>query len=205
MPIEVTCGSCNRRLRVPDKTAGKKIKCPKCQGVIQVPDTAPAEAAVPAMAATQAAAEAWYVKTDDGEDYGPVGRGELDQWAAEGRLNADCQLLLEGGEQWQWASDVYPDLDPKTASAGAGVQHSGDASMHEEVSDKKKIVAGLLGIFLGSLGVHRFYLGYTGIGIAQIAVTICTCGIGGWWGIIEGIMILLGSMDRDADGRKLAE
>ena len=44
---------------------------------------------------------------------------------------------------------------------------------------KSKMAAGLLGIFLGSWGVHRFYLGYTGIGIAQIAVTICTCGVGG--------------------------
>jgi len=69
--------------------------------------------------------------------------------------------------------------------------------------EKSKIAAGLLGIFLGGLGVHRFYLGYTGIGIAQIAVSFVTCGIGSIWGFIEGILILTGSMDKDAKGNSL--
>ena len=58
---------------------------------------------------------------------------------------------------------------------------------------------------MGGIGVHRFYLGFVGIGIAQILVTMITCGIGGWWGIIEGIMILTGSIDRDVDGLVLRE
>lgn len=69
---------------------------------------------------------------------------------------------------------------------------------------KSRMTAGLLGIFLGALGVHRFYLGYTSIGVLQILVTIATCGIGGFWGIIEGILILSGSgIKTDADGRPL--
>jgi TM2 domain-containing membrane protein YozV len=69
---------------------------------------------------------------------------------------------------------------------------------------KSRMTAGLLGIFLGALGVHRFYLGYTSIGVLQILVTIATCGIGGFWGIIEGILILGGSgIKTDADGRPL--
>ncbi|MEK7727040.1 MAG: TM2 domain-containing protein [candidate division KSB1 bacterium] len=70
---------------------------------------------------------------------------------------------------------------------------------------KSKLVGGLLGIFLGGFGVHRFYLGYTGIGIAQIAVTIVTCGIGAIWGLIEGILILTGSMNTDAKGQALKD
>ena len=50
---------------------------------------------------------------------------------------------------------------------------------------KSRLVAGLLGIFLGGFGVHRFYLGWTGIGIAQIVVTILTCGLGALWGLVE--------------------
>ena len=69
---------------------------------------------------------------------------------------------------------------------------------------KSRQTAGLLGIFLGGVGVHRFYLGYTSIGVLQILVTIATCGIGGFWGIIEGILILGGSgIKTDADGRPL--
>ncbi len=72
---------------------------------------------------------------------------------------------------------------------------------------KSRLVAGLLGILLGSLGIHRFYLGYVGIGIAQIAVTILTLGFGAIWGFIEGIMILVGaeSFRRDAKGVPLKE
>jgi TM2 domain-containing membrane protein YozV len=64
----------------------------------------------------------------------------------------------------------------------------------------------LLGILLGGLGVHRFYLGYIGIGIAQIIVTICTFGVGHFWGLIEGILILTGStITTDAEGRPLKD
>ena len=71
---------------------------------------------------------------------------------------------------------------------------------------KSRVTAGLLGIFLGQFGVHRFYLGYTSIGVLQILVTIATCGIGGLWGFIEGILILTGSaIKTDADGRPLRQ
>ncbi|WP_372458073.1 TM2 domain-containing protein [Mycobacterium fragae] len=72
------------------------------------------------------------------------------------------------------------------------------------LSDKSKLTAGLLEIFLGSFGVGRFYLGYTGIGVAQIAATWLTCGIGGIWPLIDGIMMLTGKVP-DAEGRILRE
>lgn len=56
----------------------------------------------------------------------------------------------------------------------------------------------LLAIFLGGLGVHRFYTGHTGIGIAQL-VTLGGCGI---WSLIDIIMIATGSF-KDAEGNPL--
>src|SRR5512140_3523 len=77
---------------------------------------------------------------------------------------------------------------------------------------KSKLAAGLLGIFLGFLGIHRFYLGYTNIAIAQLILGILgivTCGIttvaSSIWGLIEGIMILAGSIDKDAAGQPLKD
>ena len=70
---------------------------------------------------------------------------------------------------------------------------------------KSKLVAGLLGIFLGAWGIHNFYLGNTGRAIAQILVTIFTCGIGSLWGLIEGILILTGNINTDADGNPLVD
>ena len=72
------------------------------------------------------------------------------------------------------------------------------------LSDKSKLVAGLLQIFIGSLGIGRFYLGYTTIGILQIVVTIVTCGFGSIWGLIDGIIILVGNVP-DAQGRTLRD
>jgi len=54
----------------------------------------------------------------------------------------------------------------------------------------KKMVAGICGILVGSLGVHKFILGYTTEGIIQIVITIVTCGVGGIVGLIEGIIYL---------------
>ncbi len=66
------------------------------------------------------------------------------------------------------------------------------------------MTAGLLGIFFGSLGVGRFYLGYLGVGVAQIAVTWLTCGLGGLWPLIDAIMILNRKVP-DAQGRILRD
>lgn len=78
---------------------------------------------------------------------------------------------------------------------------------------KSKMAAGLLGIFLGSLGIHNFYLGNTQRAIIQLLVTLIggtiTCGLAAIamevWGIVEGIQILTGKIDTDANGVKLAD
>jgi hypothetical protein len=70
-------------------------------------------------------------------------------------------------------------------------------------SDKSKLVAGLLQIFLGGLGIGRFYIGDTKIAVWQIVVTVLTCGIGSIWGLIDGIIILATDNVSDAQGRPL--
>jgi len=54
----------------------------------------------------------------------------------------------------------------------------------------KKLPAGLCGILLGGLGIHKFILGYTTEGIIEIVITLVTCGLGGIIGLIEGIIYL---------------
>lgn len=74
---------------------------------------------------------------------------------------------------------------------------------------KSKLAAGLLGIFLGSLGVHNFYLGYTTKAVVQLVVTLATLGIGGFamgiWALVEAIMILTGRINVDGKGMPLGE
>jgi len=61
--------------------------------------------------------------------------------------------------------------------------------------ENKKVVAGILAILIGSLGVHKFVLGYTKEGIIQIIITFATCGFGSIIGLIEGIIYLTKSDD----------
>ena len=78
---------------------------------------------------------------------------------------------------------------------------------------KSKLAAGLLGIFLGGLGIHNFYLGYQKKALIQLLVCIIggvlTCGIAAVaieiWGLIEGIMILSGNISVDGKGIPLKE
>ena len=68
---------------------------------------------------------------------------------------------------------------------------------------RSRWVAGTLGVLLGVFGVHRFYLGYKGIGFLQIVVCCLTAGIvSSIWGFIEGILCFCGAM-RDVDGLPL--
>jgi TM2 domain-containing membrane protein YozV/DNA-directed RNA polymerase subunit M/transcription elongation factor TFIIS len=61
-------------------------------------------------------------------------------------------------------------------------------------ANSKKITAGICGILIGGLGIHKFLLGYTTAGVVMLLVSLLTCGFGALVmhviGIIEGIMYL---------------
>lgn len=138
----------------------------------------------------------------DQKEYGPVSLDQIRQWVAEGRANANTMARLEGATDWKPLS-TFPELASLFIIAPPPLASSSYAAYDQR---KSKLVAGLLGILLGGLGVHRFYLGYTGIGILQIVVTIVTCCYGWVWGFIEGILIIAGStITTDAEGRPLKE
>lgn len=63
-------------------------------------------------------------------------------------------------------------------------------------SERDWLVALLLSLFLGPLGVHSFYAGKTAIGVVQL-LTLGGCGI---WALVDFIMIACGSY-RDCEGR----
>ncbi len=83
------------------------------------------------------------------------------------------------------------------------------------VSGKSKILAAVLAFFLGSFGVHNFYLGYTSKGVAQLALTIVGYMLliilvgalfliaTGIWAFVEFVLLLTGGISTDASGNKL--
>lgn len=110
MPIETNCPGCGQRLRVADEHAGKVARCPGCAATYTVPSPTPTPSAT-----TQAY---WSLKLEDGREFGPVSKAELDQWLAEGRISPGSQLKVAGETDWKWATLVYPQLLHFSRSAG---------------------------------------------------------------------------------------
>ena len=52
----------------------------------------------------------WYVKTTEGELYGPIEHEALREWVDEGRLDHQCQVLCADWKRWQWADQLFPEL-----------------------------------------------------------------------------------------------
>jgi TM2 domain-containing membrane protein YozV len=91
------------------------------------------------------------------------------------------------------------------------VKRKQSQSFNPQSEPRSKLVAGLLAIFVGGLGIHNFYLGYTNRGVIQLLLS--TVGslfligpiIAGLWGFIEGIQILIGEINVDANGKPLKD
>jgi len=79
--------------------------------------------------------------------------------------------------------------------------HQANAGQGIIVSSKSKSTAILLAWFLGSFGADRFYLGDIGLGILKL-LTIGGCGL---WTLIDAIMLVVGSRNKDANGSFLID
>jgi TM2 domain-containing membrane protein YozV len=158
----------------------------------------------------------------DGRPYGPIPLEQMRHWISENRVNAQTLVQPEGAQEWKPLAS-FPELAAEVRSAppSAGVPPAiGVLSSTVAVRASNKIPAGVCGILLGSLGIHKFILGYSGAGIIMLAVTLgsifggfLTCGV--LWplcgimhtvGIVEGIIYLSRSDEEFVrlyvDGRK---
>jgi TM2 domain-containing membrane protein YozV len=157
-----------------------------------------------------------YFMADGNVQKGPF---PVEQLISQG-LKRDSLVWREGMPQWQKAETV-PDLaglfayqqqyappppppppmgggfaqpPPAAPFAQPGVQSPPMPVFNAAAANSQKIAAGICGILIGSLGIHKFILGMTGPGLVMLLVSVCTCGAA--WpvmhiiGIIEGIIYL---------------
>ncbi|WP_196780843.1 NINE protein [Nocardioides sambongensis] len=110
-----------------------------------------------------------------GQEQGPIDYGGLAQMAVTAQIKPDTPVRTADSQQYYAARDI-PGL----------------------YSDKEWLTTVLISWFLGSFGVDRFYLGYTGLGVAKL-LTLGGCGI---WSLIDLILILLRKVP-DSNGRPL--
>ena len=127
------------------------------------------------------------------------------------------QAPVQAGQQMMVTGQPVAIPVPQTAGMQAGQpmmagqpmaaqMGQGQMMMMPQNPPKQLLVGVLLALFLGVFGVHNFYLGHTGRGVAQLLITVLTLGLGsiitGIWALIELIMMATGSL-HDADGRPL--
>ena len=117
----------------------------------------------------------------------------------------DGQELCEDCKNVAGSNNTHQGPTGQTINVNVNSGNTGNMSPQA----KSKIAAGLLGIFLGAFGVHNFYLGYTGKAVAQLLISILSCGFLAFassiWGLIEGILILTGSISVDGNGVPLRD
>lgn len=153
----------------------------------------------------------YFLSIGDGKSYGPYTVDELQRFSAEGRVTAISMLCAQDGSAWTPAYSVLgsagglppgslPPIAPPPPTFGPPPVNP---------ALKSRLAAGLFGVLLGMLGIHNFYLGYNGRGIAQLLISILSCF---WlapvvwiWALIEGILIFTGSIATDASGFPLRD
>lgn len=142
----------------------------------------------------------------DGLPYGPVNAEQLKRWIAENRVNGQTLTQLDSATDWRPLC-TFPEFagsqPPPPPRLAPGRQQLASRAA-------TKIPAGICGILLGGLGIHKFILGYTGAGLIMLLVSVLTC-FAAWpifsvIGLIEGILYLTKSdeefVSTYVDGRK---
>ncbi|QCX01397.1 NINE protein [Aggregatimonas sangjinii] len=124
--------------------------------------------------------------SEDNKDFGDKAEDSFDK--AKDKAN---EFAGEAKE----AANEFADEAKKAANE---FTEGAKEAMDELGGENKKLIAGILAIVLGSLGIHKFILGYQKEGIIMLVCTVAlgaiTCGIGasvmGLIGLIEGIIYL---------------
>ncbi|MEH3158013.1 MAG: TM2 domain-containing protein [Sphingomonas taxi] len=123
------------------------------------------------------------VAGDDGRRY----RFTQDDWAQRGEPAIGVQVDFEA--EGDRALSVFP------MPAAAGTRHvlAPPPPRQPVANDRNKYLAALLAFVLGTLGVHRFYLGRTGSGVVMLVLTITVVGmiVSGPWAFIDTIRYLI--------------
>ena len=119
-----------------------------------------------------------------------------------GQQNAQQQFGQQQFGQQQFGQQQYGQQQYAQQPIGGMVNQYQPQMMQS--GGKSRMAAGILGLLLGGLGIHNFYLGYTGKAVTQLLITLLSFGLLAFipaiWGLIEGVMILTDKNYLDADG-----
>jgi TM2 domain-containing membrane protein YozV len=130
----------------------------------------------------------WYYELNS-DRIGPVGEATMRGLIANRTITIDSLVWTDGMANW---------TPLQQTQLAAGLHHQG-TNVNQQQEAKDRVAFVLLAIFLGGIGIHNFFAGYTSRGVAQLLICLLTCGIGGIvtsiWAIIEACTVT-----QDANG-----
>ncbi len=181
--IAFPCPKCHFTLKAPEEKVGARTKCPKCGCPVQVPGhpaSAPpavAEVSVPARAGAMQP----FIANEEAHSVNQPATKYC--YACAASINARAEICPKCGVRQHRVLAQAAPADPDVRQASG-----------------TKMAAGLCGILVGGLGIHKFILGLTTPGVIMLLVSLLTCGIGilpmAVIGLVEGI-IYLSKSDED--------
>jgi hypothetical protein len=155
----------------------------------------------------------------NGQQAGPVSEEELRGLLAQGRLSLHDLVWREGMAGWTPASEAlgiaappppppaYPTQPapqaPWSAPAPTAPAPAAPPLAAAGEAPKSRVAYILLGLFVGTLGIHNFYAGYTGRAVAQVLITVLL----GWWAVVPLFAVIVWNLveivtvKADASGR----
>ena len=182
-PKVLECHKCQKRL----KYSGKKpyINCPGCGESIPVVDNIQEDGTVHEVVDTPPVESVWHVARGD-ERFGPFTNEQLLQGISSGRISANDFLWESQMSEWKSAKTLFPklvppELPPAPVLNGLPSQSGAKSQQYTEFV-AKKMAAGLCGILLGPLGVHKFIIGNNQGGTIMLCVSLC--------GLVGSILVL---------------
>jgi len=134
----------------------------------------------------------------DGQQYGPVSVEQVRRWLTEGRAGPESLVQAEGSPEWK-ALKLVPELagELRTPPLVPGVAAAPPVNLAVAHKASNKLAAGVCGILLGGLGIHKFILGYSRAGVIMLLISVLSCGLAYGImhiiGLIEGIIYLVKS------------
>jgi len=165
-------------------------------------DTAQAAAPLPASASVPASMEQppaggavlqeqmWYTYVG-GQVYGPYRASDISEWLRSGQISWDALVSRGQAEPWRPVRHVMEFYDPSQPYGGVPTPSVG---YQAPAGGKNRILAGVLAIIIGSLGVHHFYLENWWLAILYLVLS-CT-GVSALLALVEGIIYLVTPEDR---------
>ncbi len=141
---------------------------------------------------------------------GPIGDDQMRELISVGGITPTTLVWRPGLEDWARAGELpelasqFPEPIVPAVPPGPPMPRPSVGSVPVAYGPRKsRIAAGVLQLFLP--GVGRLYTGHVGLGLAQMAVALATCGYGAIWSFVDGILILTGNVQTDATGRPFRE